>query len=54
MTCKECKNYEACDAQMKILIEIAGWPDEPQLCTYVEIICKRFDKKEVSRSENTL
>lgn len=48
MTCRECKNYEACDTQKKILLESCNveWIDEPQLCTYVEIICQKFDKKE--------
>lgn len=47
MTCRECKNYEECNKQEKIKFEIYndGWIDEPHLCTYVESICQRFEKK---------
>lgn len=47
MTCRECKNYEKCNKEENIKIEVYddGWIDEPTLCTYVECICKRFEKK---------
>lgn len=46
MTCRECKNYQICNKQKKIKFEIYndGWLDEAHLCTYVEIICRRFEK----------
>ena len=48
MTCRECKNYKECNKQEKIKFELYddGWLDEPYLCTYVESICQRFEKKE--------
>lgn len=47
MTCRECKNYKECNKQEKIKFELYddGWLDEPYLCTYVESICQRFEKK---------
>lgn len=47
MTCKECKNYDYCNKREMLKFEIYddGWLDEPHLCTYVESICLRFEKK---------
>ncbi|MBR3767547.1 MAG: hypothetical protein IKL10_04820 [Clostridia bacterium] len=41
-TCRECKNYDECNKNKKIKIEVV--PGEPvaKLCNYVEQICRRY------------
>ena len=48
MTCRECENYEKCNNNKKIKIEI-NFGGATRLCNYVNQICKDYTPK---RSDN--
>ena len=45
-TCGDCKNYEYCNANKKIKIEVVLGESVAKLCNYVEQICRRYTPKE--------
>lgn len=48
MTCRECENYEKCNANAKIKIEI-NFGGASRLCPYVEQICRDCKPKRSDR-----
>ena len=44
--CRDCKNYEDCNANKKIKIEVVLGEPIAKPCDYVEKICRRFAPKE--------
>ena len=45
-TCRDCKNYEDCNANQKIKIEVVLGEPIAKPCNYVEQICHRYTPKE--------
>lgn len=45
-TCRDCKNYEDCNENQKIKIEVVLGEPIAKPCNYVEQICCRYKPKE--------
>ena len=50
-TCRYCKNYEDCNANQKIKIEVVLGEPIAKPCDYVEKICHRYVPKERGRNK---
>ena len=50
-TCRDCKNYEDCNANQKIKIEVVLGEPIAKPCDYVEKICRRYVPKERGRNK---
>lgn len=42
-TCRNCSNYDDCNKEGKIKIEVTLGEPITKLCGYVDQICRRFD-----------